>query len=169
MAATVELCETNGAPAGAIEHNISNINFGSNDGPNLTTATYPIVAGENSFEKWLRIHVTAMGSSNKIDNIQIWKDSGDYVTGETIWSNLVTSGYTSESYAEPVDTTSTKADTSMPTADPAAANLGIGGSLTGSITTAGYSDYCIIQLRTTVSSPGGDVNQKSFKFQYDEQ
>ena len=70
MAATVELCESNGVGE-TIEHNISNMNFGSDDSPNITPATYPIVAGDNSFEKWYRLHVTAMGSSNKIDNIQI--------------------------------------------------------------------------------------------------
>lgn len=168
MAATVELDESNGAGE-TVEHNISNINFGDFDGPNVTPATYPIVAGDNSYEKWLRIHVTAMGSSNKIDNIQMWKDTGNYVTGETIDANLVTSGYTAETYSTPVKTTSTKADTVMPVADPGAANVGIGGTLSGSLTAIGSSDYIVIQMHTTVSSPGGDVNQKSFKIQYDEQ
>lgn len=168
MAATVELCESNGAGE-TIEHNISNINFGDDDGPNLTPADYPIVAGDKSYEKYLRIHVTAMGSSNKIDNLQMWKDSGDYLTGETIDANLVTGGYTSETYAQPIKTDSSKADTTMPTSDPGAANIGIAGALAGNMTGIGYSDYIVIQMNTTTGSPGGDVNQKSFKIQYDEQ
>lgn len=168
MAATVEICESNGAGE-TISHNVSTFNFGSNDGSDLTPASYPIVGGENSFEKWIRLHVTAMGSSNKIDNIQMWKESGDFVTGETIDANLVTGGYTADAYDTPTDTTSTYADTEMPTADPGAANVGIAGSLTGNLTAIGYSDYIIIQMHTTTDSPGGDVNQKSFKIQYDEQ
>ena len=168
MAATVVISESNGAGE-SVTHNISNLNFGSVDSANLTPSANPIVGGDNSFEKWIRLEITAMGSSNKIDNIQMWKESGDYVTGETIDANLVTTGYTAESYATPTDSTSTKADTTMPIADPGAANVGIAGSLTGNLTGVGYSDYVVIQMHTTTGSPGGDVNQKSFKIQYDEQ
>jgi len=164
--ATVELCESN-TGGETITHNITNMNYGDDDSPNLTPATYPIKAGENSFEKWLRLHVTAMGDSNAIDNIQIWKSAGAYVTGEGIQTNLKTSAYTAETYAAPSKTTYT--DQVMPTADPAAANLGIAGSLSGQITAIGYSDYWRSQLQTTVSTPAGDVNQKTFTIQYDEQ
>jgi hypothetical protein len=169
MAATVEICESNGVGE-TISHNISTLNFGDDDSSDLTPASFPIVAGDFSFEKWIRVHVTAMGSSNKIDNCQMWKESGNYVTGETIECNLVTGGYSAETYSQPIKTDSAKADTAMPTADPGTANIGIGGSLSGNITTADeYSDYVVIQMGTTVSTPGGDVNQKSFKIQYDEQ
>jgi hypothetical protein len=166
LTATVELCESN-TVAETIEHNISNINYGNADVPNLVPATYPITAGENSYIKYIRLHVTAMGGSNKIDNIQIWKSAGAYVTGEDIQTNLETSAYTAESFATPVKTTYTH--NAMPTADPTTANLGIAGSLSGSLTAAGYSDYWKSQLQTTGSTPAGNVNQKTFTIQYDEQ
>lgn len=166
MVATVELCESNGAGE-TVTHNVSNVNYGNVDAPNLVPASYPITAGENSYIKYLRIHVTAMGGSNKIDNIQIWKSAGAYVTGEGIQTCLRTSGYVQVTYATPVKTTYT--DQAMPTADPASANLGIAGSLTGNLVAAGYSDYWKSQLQTTTSTPAGDVNQKTFTMQYDEQ
>ena len=104
----------------------------------------------------------------KIDNIQIWKSAGNYVTGEGIDANLKTSSYVQASYTSPTATTSTVATTVMPTADPAAANLGIAGSLSGNLSAAGYSDYWVSQLQTTGSTPAGDVNQKTFTIQYDE-
>jgi hypothetical protein len=167
MVATVQIDETNGAgPTGSETTNISNMNFGNVDAPNLVPATYPIPQAANSYVKYFRVHVTAMGGSNKIDNIQIWKSAGAYVTGEGIQTNLETSAYTAEDYATPVTTTYTH--NVMPVADPAAANLGIGGSLSGSLVAAGYSDYFKMQLQTTGSTPAGNVNQKTISIQYDE-
>jgi len=166
--ATVELSESN-TVSETVHDGINNINYGSDDSYDLVPATYPITAGENSYEKWIRLHVSAMGDSNKIDNIQIWKSAGAYVTGETIDTNLKTSGYSGATYATPTQNESTVATEPMPTADPTQANLGIGGSLSGNLTAIGYSDYWVSQLQTTVSTPAGDVNQKTYTIQYDEQ
>jgi len=165
MAATFELSESNGAGE-TVTDGISNLNYGSVDSPNLDPATYPITAGQNSYEKWVRCHFT--GTFNKIENIQIWKSAGDYVTGESIKTNLTTSGYSAATYSTPTQSTSTVATNDMPTSDPGSANLGIGGSLSGSLTSAGYSDYWVSQLQTTTSTPAGDVNTKTFTIQYDE-
>jgi len=165
MVATVEICESNGAGE-VVTHNINNVNYGNADVPNLVPATYPIVAGQRSYHKYIRLHVTG-GTFNKIDNIQIWKSAGNYVTGESIQTNLKTSGYSPETYATP--TTDDYTDQAMPIADPGSANLGIAGSLTGSLTAVGYSDYWKSQLKTTTSTPPGNVNQKTFTIQYDEQ
>jgi len=165
MVATVEICESN-TVGETVTHNVSNLNYGSADVPNLVVATYPITVGANSYLKYDRVHVTAMGGSNVIDNIQIWKSAGAYVTGEGIQTNLETSAYTAESFATPVQTTYTH--NVMPTADPAAANLGIAGSLTGTLTATGYSDYWKHQLQSTGSTPPGSANQKTFSIQYDE-
>lgn len=165
MVATVEICESNGAGE-TVTHNISNINFGSTDAPNIVVATYPINCGSNSYEKYIRVHWTS-GAANKIDNIQIWKSAGNYVTGEDEQTNLKTSSYSQVSYATP--TTTTYTNVTMPTADPTTANLGIAASLSGALTAVGYSDYWKIQMATTGSSPAGDVNQKTFTIQYDEQ
>ena len=166
MTATFELSESNGAGE-TVTDGITNLNYGSADQPNLDPATYPITAGQNSYEKWVRCHFT--GTFNKIDNIRIWMSSGTYVTGETIKTNLTTSGYTAASYSQPTQNTSTVATNNMPTSEPSSANLGIGGSLSGSLTSEGYSDYWVSQLQTTTSTPPGDVNTKTFTIKYDEQ
>jgi hypothetical protein len=167
MVATVELDESN-TVSETVTHNVSNINVGNDDSPNLTPASYPITAGQNAYEKYLRFHVTAMGGSNKIDNLQIWKSAGAYPTGGGIQTNLETSSYSAVSFATP--STSTFTDNVMPTADPGSANLGIGGSLSGSITSDdNYSDYWKFQFQTTGSTPPGNITQETFTFQYDEQ
>lgn len=171
LVATVELCESNNGEA--ITHNISNINYGSDDSPNLVPATYPITRGDTpagcSYEKYVRLHVTAMGGSNAIDNIQIWLSNlgGGWMTGEHCQTNLKTGGYSAETYASPSQTCFD--DQSCPEADPGAANLGCGGSLAGQITAAGYSDYWKSQEHTTVATEPGDVNTKTWTIQYDEQ
>ena len=164
--AAVEICESN-TVSETVEHNVSNLNWGNSDAPNLAYATYPVTAGLNAYEKYIRLHVTAINDSNKIDNIQIWKSAGAYVTDESIQTNLKTSAYSAKSFATPSTTTFT--DQTMPVADPGAANLGISGSLTGSLTGAGYSDYWVFQIQIGVSAPPGNTNQKTFTIQYDEQ
>ncbi len=164
MAATFAIHESNGA--GETTTVASNLNYGSTDAPNLTPADYPITAGDHSYEKWVRCYWS--GTFNKIENVQIWKSAGNYVTSEGISTNLTTSGYTEASYATPTSADSTVATYSMPTSDPGSANLGIGGSLSGSLTTTGYSDYWVSQLDTGTDTPPGDVNQKTFTIQYDE-
>ena len=58
----------------------------------------------------------------------------------------------------------------MPQAEPASANLGIGGSLSGQVTAApAYSDWGVLQLDVSNLTPAGALNQKTFTFQYDEQ
>jgi hypothetical protein len=166
MVATVEICESNTSTE-VVTHNVSNINFGSVDMANLVAASYPITVGTQSYTKYIRYHVTAMGGSNRIDNLQVWKSAGNYVTGEGIQCNLRTTGYSAASFATPTQNLYT--NQTMPVAAPGAANLGIGGVLTGGITAIGYSDYLLMQLQTTVSTPAGDANQKTFTFQYDEQ
>ncbi len=170
MAATVTIDESNGAGE-TQSADIANINYGSNDSSGLTPATYPITRGNNSYEKYIRLHVTSMGTSTKIDNIQIWKSAGtiSFGTGGSLKVYLKTSAYTAVSYAAPVATVSTKATEAVPTADPGAANLGIGGVLTGNLSAAGYSDYFCSQVQTASDAPVGPHAQLTWTFQYDEQ
>jgi hypothetical protein len=175
--ATVVISETNGIPASeVITDNISNVNFGSDDSPNLIPATYPIVAQADghSYEKWLRLKVTDLGLASAIDNFKVWLSNlgGGWAVGEGISCNLVTSGYSEASYPAggPVDTDSSDATVSMPESEPAGANVGISGSLSGTITAADeYTDYFVLQLDVSASTPSGSVNQKEITVQWDEQ
>jgi len=173
--ATVELDEMNGASPGVETADVSNVNFGSTDAAELVPASYPITAGADahSYEKWLRLHVTELGATTSIDNIKVWVSNlgGGYKTGEGLSTNAKTSGYSASSYPAggPVNTDSAAAVSAMPESEPIGPNIGIGGSLSGALTAAGYSDYIVIQLDVTASTPSGSLNQKTLTFQWDEQ
>lgn len=168
MATECLIDEQNGADPGAPTADISNTNYGSVDSPNLTVSGNEIVAGENSFEKWQKMSFTT-SDFNTVDNLKVWKNSGNYVAEEGIDTNLRESSYGgAEVYDTPTETTSTYATQVMPVAEPSGANLGIGGSLAGQLAAAGDSDYFITQLQTGSGTPAGDVNQKQFTYQWDE-
>ena len=176
MSATVDISETNGTFAASVETvDISNLNFGSDDSAELTPATYPITAQADghAFEKWIRYRVSALGGSSQIDNLKIWKSSGVYKTEEGVSTNARLSGYSAATYPNPgppVETDSGIATQVMPVAEPAGPNIGIGGSLSGIITTVtNYSDWLVLQLDVTENTPAGALNTKVFTFQYDEQ
>ena len=166
MAATVEIDEQNGAGAGSTTHNISNSNMGSTDAPNLVAATYPITPGNNSFEKYFKLHVTAMGGSSKIDKIKIWR-TGALGGADVHATNARESAYGGAvSYSAPVATALSNATQTMPTSEPTGANLGIAGSLSGSLTTTGSSDYLVHQIQTDSGTTAGSTS--TLHIQYDE-
>jgi len=165
MAATVEICESN-TVSEIITHNISNANMGAADAAALDPVAYPIIPGNKSYEKWQRFHVTAMGGSSKIDDLRVWR-TGALGANATHLTNARTSSYGgAPTFATPVATTSTPASQTMPSADPGAANLGIAGSLAGSLTATGYSDYLVHQIKTTGSAVAGSTS--TMNYQYDE-
>ena len=141
MAQYSEQTKSNGALE-AQEVDIANSNMGNVDDAELDPVAYPITPGENSYEKWQRkFNVSDMNGSSEIANLKVWRTGalGGLATHKT---NARTADYGgAETYAEPVKTASTVADQTMPTSAPASANLGIGGSLAGSLTAEGYSDY----------------------------
>ena len=175
MAATVVIAERNGASPGAETLDPANVNMGDIDAAALDPATYPItaMADGHAFEKWFRFYVSVMGGSVQLDNVKVWLSNlgGGWKTGEGMSANLRTSGYVQATYpgGGPVKTNSTVADQAMPEAEPGGANLGIAGSLAGAITSApAYSDYGVLQLDVTASTPAGALNQKTITFQWDE-
>ena len=165
MTATVTIDESNGA--GEVQSvNITNTNMGSTDAANLDPVAYPVVPGANTYEKWQRFNVSDMGGSSKIDNLQVWR-TGALGGAAVHKTNARTSAYGgAETYSTPIATTSSKATQTMPSADPGAANLGIGGSLSGSRTTTGYSDYLVHQIQTNVADIAGSTS--TMNYQYDE-
>jgi len=176
MAASVDIAETNGPSASSVETlDISNLNFGSGDVVELTPSSYPITAKADghAYEKWTRYHVSDMGGSTQLDNLKIWLSSlgGGWKTGEGMSTNMRESGYSAATYPTggPIETDSTVADQVMPETEPTGPNMGIGGSLGGQITSApSYSDWMVLQLDVTASTPAGSVNTKVLTFQWDE-
>lgn len=177
MAATVVIAEMNGASGSSLETiDPANLNMGSNDSAELVPATYPITAMANghAFEKWLRFYLSDLGGSSLIDNLKVWLSGlgGGWRTGEGMSTNLRETGYVSATYPVlgPVNTDSAAAGQVMPVAEPSGPNLGIGGSLAGSLVAApGYSDWAVLQLDVSELTPAGSVNQKTITFQWDEQ
>jgi hypothetical protein len=154
MAATVRINEYNGA--GATETTgITNSNYGSSDTPNLTASSNPITAGTNSYEKWQKLEVTAMGGSTAVQGLKIWY-TGTLSGSDALKTNARTSSYAgAATFATPTQSTSSVATQAMPTSVPGSANLGIGGSLSGSLTATGKSDYLVTQLQVDAATVAG--------------
>ena len=167
MSATVEIDEENGnSGSPALTHNISHSNMGSADSANLNPLTYPIVPGQNSYEKWQLLHVTDMGTSTKINNIQVWR-TGSLGANAQHLTNARTGSYGGAApYATPAAATSSVATQAMPTSSPGSTNLGIGGSLGGALTATGYSDFLVHQIQTSKNALAGNVT--SMNYSYDE-
>lgn len=123
--------------------------------------SYPITAGNNSYDVWLKGHYT--GTFNKVQNAKFHKSSGAEGTGEDMkWQGHTTA------YHTPTTGDSSYASADIPTAAPGSANVSFGGDLAGNVTAAGYSDFVTLQLRTTTAAESGDTNTFTFTLTYDE-
>ncbi len=123
--------------------------------------SYPITAGNNSYDVWLKGHFT--GTFNKIQNAKFWKSSGSLGAGETVkFVGHVTA------FAQPTTGDSSYASADVPVASPGSANVSFGGDLSGNITGVGYSDFITLQLRTTTAAEAGDTETFTFTKTYDE-
>ena len=170
--ATVTIAESNGTTPD-ITASITNSNMGSTEAVNLDPVAYPITPGTNSFEKWQRFCVSNMGASFKIDNLKVWRTTALGANA----SHLTNAREASYDGAQTFDTVNGPLATdrkatydyteTMPISVPTGANLGIGGALNGSITTAtSYSDYLVHQIQTTASATAGATC--TMNYQYDE-
>jgi hypothetical protein len=170
MAATVEIDESNGA-AETITHAIANSNYGSVDQANLNAVSNPIIPGDNAFEKWQRLHVSAMGGSAVIRNVRYFATSPAANTTHQFNGHITQGTYDGANhkqtvYAQPAITL-TRTPETVPVVAPASANIGIAGSLVGEITAApAFSDYIVSQVRTTASATAGTT--LTITFRYDE-
>lgn len=171
MAATVTIAESNGTTP-TVTAEITNTNMGSADLYDMTPSDHKILAGTNSFEKWQRFNVQDLGGSSEINNLKVWISDplGD---GATLKTNARETSYggaqTFDTVNGPLatDRSATYGYTqTMPTETPPGANLGIGGSLGGSLTGTGFSDYLIMQIQTTGAAIAGTL--VTMNYQYDE-
>ena len=167
MAATIEICETNGTTgAPVVEHNITNTNMGNVEAPNLDPVAYPITPGDLSYAKYQRVHVTAMGGSSAINNLKAWRTGALGGAATHVTNGGIGAAYTNLSFVTPVKVAIADVDNTMPTSTPASANLGIAGSLAGSLIATGYSDYLVHQIVTNAADVAGSTSTMSY--QYDE-
>ena len=103
------------------------------------------------------------GTFNKINNLQFWR-STDFspATGLTLKWEL----HGTTDYIQPTTAASTVAADAIPTADPGAENVYIGGTASGELTAAGLSDYIVLQLQTTTAAAAGDTSLAEFTFNF---
>jgi len=158
MTATFEWKEYNGA--GETESTATGLNFGSVDQANITTpATYPIAAGGNSFEKYIKADFG--GSFTSISEIKYFLSAGTIPTGDHFYFDGETTSYT-----QPVNTTSTVATTNIPTSEPGSANVSIGGNLSGVLNAPGKSDFIVQQVAVNSAQTAGAKTGFTFTCSY---
>jgi hypothetical protein len=173
-AATIELCESNGAgeTIAPATGSVANVNLGSDDSTEIVVATYPLPATGFSYEKFFRFRCRAgqAGTSTGIKNLTVWMSTNGLTTGVTVDSCLKTSAYSAQTYATPITTDSSKATVTFPTSDPGAntPNLGIATALanTMDITTGlpKYSDYMVVQATTSSATTGSATTVITFRY-----
>jgi hypothetical protein len=160
--ATIRINEANGAGQ-TVTNGITNTNMGSTDAANLNADNNPITPDDNSFEKWQKIEVTDMAGASVIKDAKIWR-TGALGANASHVTNARTSSYGgAETYATPTASTSSVATQTMPTSEPGTANLGIGGSLSGTLTAVGSTDYLVHQIQTTSSATAGSTSTMNYQ------
>lgn len=153
-----------------------NINFLSTDtGETIQPAgtvqidytLYPIRAGQNSFERWVRGKWDFGTATTKISGVKMWMSSGanPSTDGTLTIVSKVTSTYTAPA------TGSTAGASTAPTGTagtPPGSPIAVTFAGAAQTTAAGYSDYVILQLQSTTSAPPGNMEVKTWTIQYDE-
>jgi len=163
MAATVVINEYNGAGESETV-NITNTNMGNTDAVNLDPVAFPITPGDRSYAKYQKVDVTAMGGSSKIDNLKVWR-TGALGGAATHVTNARTAAYGGAiAYVQPVKVAIATVDQAMPTGATGTANLGIGGSLAGSLVAIGFSDYLVHQIVTNAADVAGSTTTMSYRY-----
>lgn len=163
MAATVEIDEANGASQ-TLTHNITNTNMGTTDSSSVDPVAYAVTPGSNTYEKWQKVHVTAMGGSSKVDNLIVWR-TGSLGGSAVHKTNARTSSYGgAPTYATPTTSASSVATQTMPTSAPTSVNLGISGSLTGTLTATGSSDYLVHQVQSNATDTVGSTSTMNYRY-----
>lgn len=169
MPAIVEVDESNGAVE-TVTDGITAYYYVSVDAPN-SDPTGAMVKSTNSYEKWWRWHLVTLDDSTAVTQCRFYAAAAPPsgwahgFNGSTLAGTYAGANHKQTTYSAPA-TTTTRTPETVPTADPGTANIGIGGSLTGSLTAPGRSDYLVSQLRcdgTVTSGPSLDL-----WFAYDE-
>jgi hypothetical protein len=150
MAAVVELDESNGGSE-VVTHGVGSLAMGTVDATGMTPGATGArqTAGSNGMAKMLRFHLTALGGGLGISSLRVFCDPS--VSGWSLWANAHTVQATYDAaklttYLAPSNATP-PVPNALPVADPASPNLGIAGSLTGTLAAVGWSDYLRLQLR----------------------
>jgi len=166
MAADVKIVESNGAGETETDITSGNLNMGSGDYASITSsATLPIAAGANGYEKYLRFYVNDISTSDHIKTLKVWMSTDGLTGSDAMMIYATETGYVQKSYAQPVATDSSVATYYIAEAEPSGANVGKGGSLTATLGNGEYSDYIPIQLQVAADTTTGGSFTLSFKYE----
>lgn len=166
MTATVQIYEYNGSSQ-TESTNVSSLDLLSSDVSGGSAKDNPITqsraATVYSYPKYIKLVVTNMGSASSLSAFKFWAVSADRNQQDLLRTNCGESGnYNSVSYTTPSDASAvTDVDNDVPSTAPTTENVGIGGSLGGSITDLSVNDrtdFIVIQKHihvttNTVSAP----------------
>lgn len=175
MAATFEWDESNGMGE-TITHGVTNVNWKNVDNTTTAYTASPIVAGNNSYEKWQFGHFS--GSYNQILNGKFAHTAGTLGTGLTLkGAPTMTQDDDRLAYATP----STTANSSLTTNLTSTTTIGNGidvyfgatgpansGKATSTTANPAYTNYLTTQLQTSGSAAAGDTATVTLTLQYDE-
>lgn len=170
MAATTNWYEQNGtatgSPAHGTEHAINSIEWKSVDDTTTSRGNSPIMAGDNSYEKYDYVKFT--GTFNKVTDVKFAHTAGNFGTGVSL-AGKVTSNYATPSNASMSDSSNMTAVTSIGSgATVLLSTTGPNGSAEASKTSACYTQYLVTQLQTTGSASAGDIASITLTVQYNE-
>lgn len=166
MAADVNIIESNGAGGATTDITSGNLNMGSGDYANITSAaTLPISPGANAYEKWTRFFVNDISTSDHIKTLKVWMSTDGLTGSDALMIYATETGYASKAYAQPVATDSTVATYYIAESEPTGANVGRGGSLTATVGNGEYSDYIPLQLQVAADTTTGGSFTISYKYE----
>lgn len=171
MAATTNWYEQNGtatgSPASGIESSISSCDWKSVDDATTSRASAPVLAGANSYEKYIYLRFT--GSFNQISAVKFAHTSGTLGTGISLKSK-VTSTYATPSTSSMAGAT----DISTPISIGSGASVLLGTSgpndtnPSASKTTACATQYLVTQAQIAATASAGDSGSATLTVQYNE-
>lgn len=173
MAISFIFNEWNGTKIGSVGTtntlNISTCNWKNLDDSVSPPETNPIVAGNNSYSKY--IYGSISGAFNQISNGVFAHTDGVLGVGLTL------KGTVSSTYATPATSTNGALTTDMTAITDIASGIpvtfslvgpGSSGSSTVSSAAAAYTNFLITQLKTTGSASGGNTSTISLTIRVDE-
>lgn len=175
MAATFEYNEDHGTQTGSPLKGttrstaVTECNWKNIDDSTTAYSSSPITAGNNSYSKYQFGKFT--GTFNQILN---GKWSGH--TAGTLGTGLTLKGTVSSTYATPAVTANAALTTNFTSVVAIGSGIAVnfstvgpeGASPTATLSAAGYTQYLISQLQTTVSAAAGDTATVTSTLQYDE-
>lgn len=162
MVATVQIIEKNGTAGTGTQKDSGTVRFKNADNATVDSnnpMVVPTAGSDYSYEKWLRLKVTAAPDTN-LSNLKCYSDGSiGYGTGVTPYAKAVTT------YATPAQATATAGYTALGSYTASSA-LDLG---TAAVTGTGEKgDHAVLMLKVDSTASPGTLTAETLTFAYDE-